>query len=373
MPVYYNGEILTMGGGEKPEAVAIQNGITAAVGSFCDVTAAAPDEKQVDLAGRTLLPAFVDAHSHITALAQMVCAAEGSQNKPDLTSVNLRHGLQVACAEYVKLGYGTAQEGCAGLSELQLLAEAADAGELPLDVIAYCGIGIADQVHRDYYMYWKHYRGRFKIGGYKLFLDGEPLDGSAWTKDRGKPRHTDTEVEEAFRRAAADRAQLTVHCNGEAACEQMISACLRLKSAGVPLYRPVMLHAQLLRPEQLPRVAEAEIIPSFFISAIPTYGDELVKTLGAGAQELCPAGSAAAKGIPFTLHQDTPVLPPDPRMAMNAAVKRETASGMVLGEAQRISREEALAALTVNAAYQCFEENTKGKLKPGFSGDVVIL
>jgi predicted amidohydrolase YtcJ len=279
----------------------------------------------------------------------------------------------VACAEYIRLGFGTAQEGCAGLSELTLLAEAADAGELPLDVIAYCAIGIADQVLRDYYMYWKHYRGRFKIGGYKLFLDGEPLDGSAWIKDSGEPRHTDTEVEEAFRRAAADRAQLTVHCNGEAACEQMIAACLRLKSAGVPLYRPVMLHAQLLNPEQLPRVAKAGIIPSFFISAIPSFGDEAFKALGERAQELCPAGSAVRLDIPFTLHQDTPVLPPDPRMAIDAAVKRETETGMILGKVQCILREAALTALTANAAYQCFEENTKGKLKPGFSGDVVIL
>lgn len=362
-----------MNGGEKPEAIAIQNGIVSAVGLFSDVTSSAPDEEQVDLAGRSLLPAFVDAHSHITALAEMICAAEEPQKKSELTLEKRRHGLQVACAEYVKLGYGTAQEGCAGLSELQLLAEAADAGELPLDVIAYCGIGIADQVHRDYYMYWKHYRGRFKIGGYKLFLDGEPQDGSAWTKNGGKRRHSDTEVEDAFRRAAADRAQLTVHCNGDAACEQMIDACLRLKSAGVPLYRPVMLHAHMLRPDQLPMVAEAGIIPSFFISAIPAFGDELVKTLGERAQELCPAGSAAAKGILFTLHQDTPVLPPDPRMAVDAAVKRKTATGAILGEAQCISRGEALAALTANAAYQCFEENTKGKLKPGFSGSVVIL
>jgi predicted amidohydrolase YtcJ len=192
-------------------------------------------------------------------------------------------------------------------------------------------------------------------------------------KGGGEPRHTDTEVEEAFRRAAADRAQLTVHCNGDAACEQMIETCLRLKSAGVPLYRPVMLHAQLLRAEQLPRVAEAGIIPSFFISAIPAFGDELVNALGERAKELCPAGSAAENGILFTLHQDAPVLPPDPRMAIDAAVKREAASGSVLGEAQRISREAALAALTANAAYQCFEENTKGKLRPGFSGDVVIL
>ncbi|HWQ51480.1 MAG TPA: amidohydrolase family protein, partial [Terriglobales bacterium] len=369
MPVYYNGEILTMDEGEKPQAVAIQNGIVSAVGKMSEVTAAAPDEERVDLAGRSLLPAFVDAHSHITALAEMACAAHKPQKGRAPTQKEWRDGLRVACAEYVRLGYGTAQEGCAGLPELALLSAAAEAGELPLDVIAYCGIGVADEVHRDYFMHWKHYRGRFKIGGYKLFLDGEPRDGSAWTKNGGSPRHTDTEVEEAFRRAAADRAQLAVHCNGEAACEQMIAACLRLKSAGVPLYRPVMLHAQLLRPEQLPRVAEAGIIPSFFISAIPAFGDDLLKTLGERAQALCPAGSAAALGIPFTLHQDTPVLPPDPMMAVDAAVKRQTASGAVLGEGQRITREAALAALTANAAYQRFEENTKGKLKPGFSGD----
>ncbi len=348
------------------------------MGSLSEVTTAAPDEEKIDLVGRTLLPAFVDAHSHITVLAEMVCLAKRSTDGSTSgdaapTLEERRAALRIACFEYVNQGYGTAQEGCAELPELELLAAAAEAGDLPLDIVAYCGIGIADQVHRDYYMYWKHYRGRFKIGGYKLFLDGEPQDGSAWMKDSGKPRHTDVEVEEAFRRAAGDRTQLAVHCNGEAACEQMISACLRLKSAGVALYRPVMLHAQLLPPGQLPRLKEAGIIPSFFISAIPAFGDELVKTLGERARILCPAGAAAKLGIPFTLHQDTPVLPPDPKMAVDAAVKRETPAGIVLGEEQCISREEALAALTAHAAYQCFEENTKGKLKIGFSGDVVIL
>ena len=79
------------------------------------------------------------------------------------------------------------------------------------------------------------------------------------------------------------------------------------------------------------------------------------------------------KRQPFTFHQDTPVILPDMLESVWTAVNRITKNGIVLGEQQRISVLEALKAVTINAAYQYFEEDRKGTLEAGKLADLVIL
>ena len=55
------------------------------------------------------------------------------------------------------------------------------------------------------------------------------------------------------------------------------------------------------------------------------------------------------------------------------AVNRQTRSGIILGENERISTYQALQALTINGAYQYHEENLKGSIKAGKKADFVIL
>ena len=67
--LYYNGTVLTM---EEPlyaGALLVRDGRIAAVGSERELSALCPEAGRVDLKGRTLLPAFIDAHSHLTAYA----------------------------------------------------------------------------------------------------------------------------------------------------------------------------------------------------------------------------------------------------------------------------------------------------------------
>ena len=78
-------------------------------------------------------------------------------------------------------------------------------------------------------------------------------------------------------------------------------------------------------------------------------------------------------GVNYTFHQDAPVLPPDMIDTVRRAVERRTLSGEVLGEDQRITALQALYGVTRNAAYQYFEENEKGTLRPGKRADLVIL
>lgn len=116
------------------------------------------------------------------------------------------------------------------------------------------------------------------------------------------------------------------------------------------------------------------IIPSFFLAHVYHWGDIHLKNLGQKrAERISPAHSALEHGIRFTLHQDAPVIRPDMMETVWCAVNRMTRNGVILGTEERISVADALKAVTINGAYQYFEEDKKGSIAPGKLADFVIL
>jgi hypothetical protein len=76
----------------------------------------------------------------------------------------------------------------------------------------------------------------------------------------------------------------------------------------------------------------------------------------------------------FTTHHDAPVAFPDSMRVLDATVTREArGSGRILGPDQRVDVITALKAMTIWAAYQKFEEDTKGSLNVGKLADFAIL
>lgn len=88
---------------------------------------------------------------------------------------------------------------------------------------------------------------------------------------------------------------------------------------------------------------------------------------------ISPTASSLTKGITFTVHNDAPIVPPDMLRLVWATSNRLTRSGQILGADERVSVEEALKAVTVNAAYQYFEEDRKGTIEVGKQADFVLL
>ena len=93
----------------------------------------------------------------------------------------------------------------------------------------------------------------------------------------------------------------------------------------------------------------------------------------ARASRISPVRSTIERGIPFTIHNDAPVIPPMAMRLVDITVNRTTRSGRTLGEAQRATPYEALYAMTMGGAYQYFEEDVKGSITTGKLADLVIL
>ena len=168
--------------------------------------------------------------------------------------------------------------------------------------------------------------------------------------------------------------QLLAHCNGDRAAQQYLDALERAAGEGKCPPRPVMIHAQLLGRDQLERVRKLGVIPSFFVAHVYHWGEVHVKNFGLErAEHISPAGSALAQNIPFTFHQDAPVIKPDMLETVWCAANRLTRSGRLLGEDERIPVLEALRAVTIHAARQYFLEQDRGSIAVGKRADFVVL
>jgi predicted amidohydrolase YtcJ len=136
-----------------------------------------------------------------------------------------------------------------------------------------------------------------------------------------------------------------------------------------------MIHAQTVREDQQDAMRDEGIVPSYFAAHTFYWGDwHRDSVFGVErASRISPLKTTADRGMPYTIHNDTPVVPADMMRLWWAAVNRITRSGQVLGEAQRVSAAEALKAITINGAYQYFEEDRKGSIEVGKLADFVIL
>lgn len=292
---------------------------------------------------------------------------------------------------YASYGITCLQEGFFAGEMIPLYRGFLKSGEMYLDIIAYSDINAGEEVF-PLTGEAKKYKAPFKVGGYKIFLDGSPQGKTAWlTKPYegesfcGYGTMKDDQVVSALLKAMEEEKQLLSHCNGDAAAGQLLScaegACRIYErkhgSSGreaLKKIRPVIIHAQLIRRDQLKKAAELGFIPSFFIYHIRRWGEIHLKNLGVErAAGLSPVKTASEYGLPFTFHQDTPVTPPDMLATVQCALLRKTEKGRVLGPEERITVFEAIKGVTVNAARQYFEEDVRGTISKGKRADFVIL
>jgi len=290
---------------------------------------------------------------------------------------------------YMRNGFTTAQEGKASAGNVRVWARLAKQGRLPIDIAVVPDI-VSEQDLLKELRFSQNYDNHYRVAGAKLTLDGSPQGFTAWFTE---PYHHPTEdraadysgyaaiadqdkVNQLVLQAFENNWQLNVHCNGDAAADQLLNAIEHAnKKLGKADRRPVMVHAQTVRFDQLDRMKELGVIPSFFGLHTFYWGDWHVdRTLGKErAYRISPAATTLEKGMIFTQHHDAPVILPNSMMIVHTTVNRASRSGEIIGPDERISPYQALLSITRWAAYQYFEEGTKGSLEAGKLADFVIL
>ena len=283
--------------------------------------------------------------------------------------------------KYASYGITTVQEGMMVKELIPIYKKLVDENKLYIDVIAYMDKKAEKEIKETFKDNIKKYKNHFKIGGIKIFLDGSPQSRTAWMRTPyigeknyfGYGTMDDEDVKKDVESAYEENLQILAHCNGDKAAEQYIKA-IKSTNKNIRLIRPVLIHGQLLGTDQIEELKKCGIIPSFFIAHIYHWGDIHINNFGIErASTISPAGTAVKNGIKFTFHQDTPVIEPNMFETIWCAVNRKTKDGKVLGEAEKITVLEAIKAVTINSAYQYFEEDYKGSIKEGKYADLIIL
>ena len=286
---------------------------------------------------------------------------------------------------YAKNGITTAQDGASSKETISLMQAADAQGKINLDIISY-PIGQNGLLKEIDTISFGSYTGRIKIGGIKLILDGSPQGKTAYlTEPYYKPPHSESdsykgyplipqsEVSKWVQEYAELKIPIMAHANGDAAADMLIEAVEQANMNSD--HRTIMIHAQTVREDQLDQMRELKIIPSYFSTHTFYWGDwHRDSVFGEErAMRISPTKSSINRNMPFTVHNDAPVVPPDMIRLLWSTTNRKTRSGKVLGEEQKISTYAALEAMTINAAYQHFEDDIKGTIEVGKQADLVVL
>ena len=320
---------------------------------------------------------------------------------------NIKYFLRKSEATAMKYGITTAQEGRAMGNHEDMMMYAKEEG-FKVDVISYLDYAMKDDVkgmtcagpathpktgesYERMKTPWvgQHYTNGYRVAGMKITLDGSPQGRTAWrTKPyllppdgqkqgyKGYPAFTEEkELQDLYELAFKNNWQVLTHVNGDAAVDQLIRTMgAAAKKYGNEDRRSVLIHGQLLRMDQIDDLKKLNIIPSMYTMHTFYWGDWYKKIIGEKeAQLISPAKTFIDKGFTLTVHTDAPVALPNQMTIVDASVNRTSRSGTVMGPNERITPYQALQAITINSAYQSFEESKKGSLKVGKIADLVIL
>ena len=223
----------------------------------------------------------------------------------------------------------------------------------------------------------------------KITTDGSPqgltayfttpykVDGPGGEKDwRGEPTFPRETLNEMVKRDYALDLPLIIHANGDAAIDMVIAAHELVAKGGRADAdrRTTVIHSQFVRQDQLDAYVRNKFIPSFYTEHTFFFSGAHVRQRGAEQTAfISPMKAAIDRGLRPTNHTDFNVVPIDHLFVIWSAVTRKDRAGNVIGPDQRISATEALKAVTINAAYQYFEEDAKGSIEVGKLADFAIL
>jgi len=218
---------------------------------------------------------------------------------------------------------------------------------------------------------------------FKLMMDGAIYSGAS---QMGFPGYKDghkgmwmAPLETTFNYAKIfwdNGYQLHAHTNGDGSAKELINIVRRLQAEHPRTdHRTTLEHfayateAQLKQMKALGMMVSANPYYQYILADI--YADQW---LGEDrARKMVPLGTAKKIGVPITLHSDAPMAPLSPLTLAWTAVNRVTINGNKNIAGEKLTVDEALRAITIDAAWTMRWEDKIGSIVAGKKADFAIL
>ena len=306
---------------------------------------------------------------------------------PAEEEARFRKMVKLAGADALSKGITTFHDAGASFATIDGYRKLADEGNLPVRLYAMVRFETDEalEARLDRYRLIGYAQGMLTVRSIKEQIDGALGSHGAWLlapyadlpASTGLVLKPMPDFEKTARIAFAHGFQVNTHAIGDRANREVLGVYERIfrDHPGARDLRWRIEHAQHLQPEDVPRFARLGVIASMQGVHITSDGPWVAKRLGEerARRTSYPWRSLIDSGAVVTNGTDTPVEDVDPILSFYGAVSRRTKEGVVFVPEQRVTREEALRAYTLNNAYAAFEEQEKGSLSPGKLADIAVL
>lgn len=227
-----------------------------------------------------------------------------------------------------------------------------------------------------------------RISGIKVF-HGNSLSGrTCWLNEpydkinpeTGKkdyygipPKRSQQQLDSLFLKIHANGLQIGCHSNGDREIEMVLTALERMQQQKPKINsRHRIEHCSIVTPSILNRIKNDSVVIVLH-SYIYEHGDKMIEYGPNRWDWMFPNRKAIDMGISVAQHSDSPISAAIPLLRIQSLATRTSAEGIVIGEKQKISPEEAIRLWTYGGAYASFEEKQKGTIEAGKWADLVVL
>jgi len=374
--IFVNGTVLTMEEDlPQAEAIAVIGDSIVAVGSDAEILALRGQQTQVvDLGGRTLMPGFVDPHSHLL---------KGARDT----------GLESAQQAALESGITTLTEASCDADFLAQMQSLEQAGGLQVRTSLYLvHVNNCGEVQGDWYK--EHpptqaWGEMLRIGGAKVFADGGSCGGPAVSYEHprfgyGDLWFTQEELNAMIADIQAAGYQAAIHALGDRAVDQVLNAIEFTLNGGPNTPRHRIEHNAVVRNDMLARYAQVDPVALVFgayPACLPFPG--LPPPAYQGWEWRWPDLLAANPGGHFAWHSDRGAaqfpLPPLMHLYSMVTPFEVDVDGETICDTpewiahKMLTVEQVLPMMTIEAAYALFRDEEVGSLRAGKLADLIIL
>jgi predicted amidohydrolase YtcJ len=223
----------------------------------------------------------------------------------------------------------------------------------------------------------------FSLFGVKIVGDGsnQTETGAQTTPylrsaSKGSPNFDAAEMKRMVADVKAFGLPVQIHCNGDYTIDIALDAIEAAYAGSTDFGVNRIEHSTMVRPDQIARMKRINVQPSFLMNHVRFYGaayrDQIFGPERAAFMD--PAGACVKAGLPFTLHTDGPCSPPGPLALVSTAVTRRCIiDNSVVGPDQAVSLDDAIRAVTIDAARQLGQGDRLGSLEKGKEADFTVL